>query len=571
MKYYLNMKNLKTILIILYLISLVKTANPPIPEKMYEIVKDTPILVTPTSNLLKRLASSGSMEIQNSTLSTSIYDDYKTEQHQIIIVAKDLDKGYYFTSYGFTTSTSNNFEDIKVTCKILDSSEKCSASYTKSKSGDSNIYKYTFGFKLYNGEQLIIEESHKINKQTQEILYKTESIKIPIFSNSKYCDYKYTIPNGYKFLGFQEGILSKESENVFIYKGECPKESKSDVIRFTPQQSEWKADVGYSLESLTGFGDSVKISFPRYYKGGKNINSFYKISWLDGEELSEDNIIVNYTYFDVEILPSNNKKLGVELHTNFTNKLSNKFEIYFPEKYYQIDENNLDTDISKKAKEIINDKTYYPGKPDYYKLGKFVNNYMTYDLSYTGKEYTPKQIYENKRGVCEHYTKLYNEMLNSIGIKTLYITGWAFQKDETSANKDSIGHAWTAALIDGNWMELDSTWGLFEGIPSGHVLKSFFKDATYYRWPQNINPSKDEFSNIVLISDYSNVNNPIKPVEDAEKTEIIKTDNTKIEPEKPGVVGTDNDENDEEIGKIRVSNSNFIKTTLLALIYICIL
>ena len=49
-------------------------------------------------------------------------------------------------------------------------------------------------------------------------------------------------------------------------------------------------------------------------------------------------------------------------------------------------------------------------------------------------------------------------MLNAIGIKTLYLTGWAFQNDETSGNKDTIGHAWTAALINDKWMELDATW-----------------------------------------------------------------------------------------------------------------
>ena len=45
---------------------------------------------------------------------------------------------------------------------------------------------------------------------------------------------------------------------------------------------------------------------------------------------------------------------------------------------------------------------------------------MTYDLSYSGKKLTLKEIYQGKKGVCEHYTLLYNAMLNSIGIKTLY-------------------------------------------------------------------------------------------------------------------------------------------------------
>ena len=56
-------------------------------------------------------------------------------------------------------------------------------------------------------------------------------------------------------------------------------------------------------------------------------------------------------------------------------------------------------------------------------------------------------IFNNKKGVCEHYTILYNAMLNSIGIKAMYVAGWAFQGNETSGDEDTVGHAWTAALI----------------------------------------------------------------------------------------------------------------------------
>ena len=71
-------------------------------------------------------------------------------------------------------------------------------------------------------------------------------------------------------------------------------------------------------------------------------------------------------------------------------------------------------------------------------------------------------------------------MLNSIGIKSLYISGWALDGNQISGDRNTVGHAWTAALIDGKWIELDSTWGLFEGIPAGHIIKNFFDDSTSY-------------------------------------------------------------------------------------------
>ena len=73
-------------------------------------------------------------------------------------------------------------------------------------------------------------------------------------------------------------------------------------------------------------------------------------------------------------------------------------------------------------------------------------------------------------------------MLNSVGIKTFYITGWAFSKDQISGDNDNTRHTWTAALINGRWIELDATLGLFEGIPTGHIIKNIGYEACYYEW-----------------------------------------------------------------------------------------
>ena len=503
------MQNFKKRLLFFCIISLVINAPPPIPEKMYEIVKDNPILVKSSYNLFKRLDTSDAhMELQNSTLVTDIYDDFRIEKHQIIIIPKNLPQNGYFPKWGFTLQDKNDFDDIVASCKILDSNENCKTSIEKTKDGEYYKCHFSFEFKLFDGQQLVIEQSHKLNKTKKDILYKVESIAIPVIKNFKFCDYKYTIPDGYKFLGFMDNLLKKESDKQFIYKGACPTEPKFDVIRFSPKQSSWKADLNsYLTSSSTEFKNSIKVTLPRYYRGGKNIISFYKISSTQGKEFKEDEIVSNYINLTIEIPAANTKKLGIELHTAFENKLSNKFDVYFPENYYQINENNLDPDIKAKAEQIINNKSYYPGYPNYYKLGKFVNEYMTYDLKYTGKDFTPKEIYNQKAGICEHYTLLYNEMLNSIGIKTLYVFGWAFQNDETSGNKDTIGHTWTVALIDGSWMELDATWGLFEGISAGHILKGFFKGGTSYFWTDKTEASMEEIPNIILEND-SEISDP---------------------------------------------------------------
>ena len=95
-------------------------------------------------------------------------------------------------------------------------------------------------------------------------------------------------------------------------------------------------------------------------------------------------------------------------------------------------------------------------------------------------------------------------MLNSVGIKTFYITGWAFSKDQISGYNDNTSHTWTAALINGRWIELDATWGLFEGIPAGHIIKNIGYEACYYEQNQRKNdgePSMETIAKIEMIAD----------------------------------------------------------------------
>ena len=179
-------------------------------------------------------------------------------------------------------------------------------------------------------------------------------------------------------------------------------------------------------------------------------------------------------------LPSKNKtKIGVKLETSFVNKIKEEFEMYFPERYYEINIESIDQEIIDKAQEIINEDS---NKPNYHKIGNYIYRNIKYNSSCLGKYLTLKEIYEEKKGVSEHFTLLYNAMLNSVGIKTFYITGWAFSKDQISGDNDNTRHTWTAALINGRWIELDATWGLFEGIPAEHIIKNIGYEACYYEW-----------------------------------------------------------------------------------------
>ena len=134
----------------------------------------------------------------------------------------------------------------------------------------------------------------------------------------------------------------------------------------------WKADVGIYKKASNELKNNIKMKFARLYSGWKNKNSYYTILSTEGKELNENEIISNYTYLSVYIPCTNTTKLGVDIHTDFTNKLTDKFDAYFPEKFYQIDENNIDKDIKAIAEQIINNNEFYPGKQIYYKLGRLL-------------------------------------------------------------------------------------------------------------------------------------------------------------------------------------------------------
>lgn len=71
-----------------------------------------------------------------------------------------------------------------------------------------------------------------------------------------------------------------------------------------------------------------------------------------------------------------------------------------------------------------------------------------------------------RKGICENYAALFNDICAKAGIKSFVIEGYTKQNGFT----DYIPHAWCAALVDNSWLMFDPTWG------SGYVNNGkFFK------------------------------------------------------------------------------------------------
>ena len=480
------------IFIILFIISSIISTPPPIPAPTYEtFVIHSPIqrLNTDESPRFKRLSDSKQF-VENNKVTITILDDGVSEEHELKVSTKNLPDGssYRYYSEGVNlpegetlTLDSQECHRFKNTGEEVAGEGECISNLIT----DGNSYKFTFNYTLKNDEYIKINYKYHTTRTTPDILYRQESIFISKYYSEGYCDYKFIIPEKYKNLGLRDNKLTKESDYIYIYKENCPNEQINDVIRLAPKEGYWKGEMGLYIESSTPNSGKVTLIFPRFYRGGKNKNKNYYLITNEEKSLKESYLIEDQTFLKVVLPGNNNKKVGVKLETAFSNNLEEEFVFYPSEDLLELD-GNIDNEIKTKAEEIINDENSpYKDYPNYYKIGKFVHSHITYNFSFFGNNLTAVEIFNERRGVCEHYTILYNAMLNAIGIKTATIFGWALDKNNITANEKSVGHAWTLALIkdkNGNdkFMELDATWDLFEGVPAGHILKGFNKETLSY-------------------------------------------------------------------------------------------
>lgn len=87
-------------------------------------------------------------------------------------------------------------------------------------------------------------------------------------------------------------------------------------------------------------------------------------------------------------------------------------------------------------------------------IAQWVNDNMTYVFGMMGGGTTAEGVYHiwrNHQGNCMGYTQLNNFLLYLVDIPTATVT--------------SYGHCWTAALINGKWIMIDSTNDVFDAPP----------------------------------------------------------------------------------------------------------
>lgn len=71
-------------------------------------------------------------------------------------------------------------------------------------------------------------------------------------------------------------------------------------------------------------------------------------------------------------------------------------------------------------------------------------------------------VLKTRKGICMHYSELFNDIAKKVGLRSYVVTGFTKQNGFI----DYIPHSWCAVFIGSSWALLDPTWG------SGYVQNS---------------------------------------------------------------------------------------------------
>ena len=301
-------------------------------------------------------------------------------------------------------------------------------------------------------------------------------------TRNTYCKIILEIPNKYVFLSSND-IFQKDhkNNNIYFFNGIAEDEPLKELFKLSLKNGTWDIQEEFVLESKKDI-DQCTFMMSRLFKGGNLKEKEFEIIQENGEFVDDEK--ENKFIFNFKDLRENTTT--IKLRVKAENSTSG---------YNVINKKDLITKIPDEDKQFFKDlsnKILKEDKSDfpvYKKLGKWVHNYITYNLKYTGKTYTAKEIYNNKEGVCKHFTLLYNTLLVSQGIDAIYISGYALDLTENNVMKenettkalntnpntlDSQKHAWTLAKIDGKWVPLDSTWNMFDkNLPISHIFQGY--------------------------------------------------------------------------------------------------
>jgi hypothetical protein len=324
-----------------------------------------------------------------------------------------------------------------------------------------------------------------LNKLTEGEMKQKDISKLKIYGLSKRLvgqTAKYTLKNlsNFEIIKFDKEFFIKTNENEYTWGGCVPKEGKLAVVRLSKSEGRFKFYEKHIIKNMDK--QSIKntsLKFPYCYKYGNNQLIKFNCSSKQTTRIKMDemNKIIFVQYLDIhsnigelEIKGELINRCKGEWICNLTDE---EIEAIIPEdcKYNKQKFKEIALGIIREYDELHKDDLV--SIHDVAKIGKWVNQNMQYNIDYSGRnDINATEVYNTLEGVCDHYTKLYNALVYSLGYKVIYVMGYALDSNDCYGEEN--GHAWSLIQIEGKWLPFDSTWGIFSGkLPVSHVFRGF--------------------------------------------------------------------------------------------------
>ncbi len=406
-----------------------------------------------------------------------IYDDYDIIDVKYELKAVGLPENSYFTrtSFGFYLDY-----DIDILEFEMDGE--------KSKYNLEN-HSLRFKIKLKNLQSCKIHLKYKqspiLSKLTEGEMKQKDISKLNVYGLSNRLagqTAKYTLKNlsNFEIINFDKDFFIKTNENEYTWGGCVPKEGRKAVVRLSKSEGRYKFYEKHIIKNMNKHPiKNTTLKIPYCYMYGNNqLNKFSckskQTTRIKMDEIKKT-IFVQYlntqSYVgELEIKVEIINRCKGEWICNFTDA---EIESFIPEdcKYNKKQFNEIANGIIREYDEMHRNEL--AKIHDVAKVGKWVHDNMQYNIDYSGRnDINATETYNNLEGVCDHFTKLYNALVYSLGYKVLYLIGYALDSNDAYGTEN--GHAWSLIKIEGKWLPFDATWGIFSGkLPVSHVFRSY--------------------------------------------------------------------------------------------------
>jgi hypothetical protein len=385
----------------------------------------------------------------------NIFTSYGQEVEIILeLKAENLERDYYYNSWSFIFDERERINII----------EANSITDQKHYSFGDNRLKIDFN-KLFNNQTVKIKIKYQeFNDEIKKTPYiRRECVQIPQFAEGANSSLTVKALDNMDVYSLNDKF--RRSENTYKWIGTVNKKGFRDCFEMTEKEAKWEVSSIFVARANSDF-KKLKVNLPLNFIGGNNEILKYTISTNQGDKVYTIDDLQNKSNTTIEFKNFFSHEAVVEINAIIKNNYNNFYWVnnFDIEKTLEIKEEYVDPYNSLINQIQNSDKS---NLPTHIKIAKWVNENVVYTESFVGKKMSSMEILQTRRGVCEHYSILYQDLLRSIGIPAITVSGISYDYKKNKFEN----HAWVIINYNSQWIPIDPTWGIYSGkLPISHIF-----------------------------------------------------------------------------------------------------